>query len=403
VLLLDLRRLMVTRGVRGLVDGAVSVVLASYLTDLGFSPFEIGVLATGTLLGSAALTLLVGLGGGHLDRRLLLLGTSGLMFATGLCFASVTSFWPLLLIAVVGTLNPSAGDVSVFLPLEQATLADAVPAPERPRAFAWYNVAGGVAGAVGALCAGIPTALAARYGWNPLAAQRSVFLIYAAAAVAIALLYSGLRHRADPPTKRARPLEKSRGVVLRLAALFSVDSFGGGLVLGAMLALWLYKRFDLSVEAAGAFFFAAHLVGALSQFVSSWLAPRLGLVRTMVFTHIPANLLLVAAAFMPTAPLAMLMLLLRASMSQMDVPVRQSLVMAVVPPEERAAAASVTNVPRSLAAAAAPMLAGFLLEKTTFGWPLVAAGLLKAAYDVALYFFGRSLHVEESINIRPLS
>jgi MFS family permease len=386
----DARRLVLARSLRGFVDGAVSVLLASYLTALGFSATRIGALATGTLLGSAALTLLVGLGAGHRERRTLLLAASGLMFATGVGFASVTAFVPLLAVAVIGTLNPSSGDVSVFLPTEQAALADAVGAAERTAAFATYNVAGNVAGALGALASGIPVALAIRYRWDLLVAQRSVFWIYSAAAIVCALVYLGLTRRYGAAPPAARPLARSRPIVLKLAALFCVDSFGGGFVIQALVALWLYRRFQLSVEVAATFFFLTNLVAAGSQLVAPQLAARFGLIRTMVFTHLPGNLFLAAAAFMPTAPLAMLCLFLRSCVSQMDVPARQSFVMSVVPPEERAAAASVTNVPRSLAAAGAPVLAGWLLDRSTFGWPLVLAGALKTAYDLALFGVFRS-------------
>jgi MFS family permease len=386
----DAQRLTAARSLRGFVDGAVSVLLASYLTGLGFSATQVGALATGTLLGSAALTLVVGLGAGHHDRRILLLLASGLMFATGIGFASFTAFLPLLLVAIVGTLNPSSGDVSVFLPTEQAAMAGAVPPERRTAAFAIYNVAGNIAGALGALASGLPGLAARRHGGDALAAQRSVFVVYSGIALACALVYRGLPPLADTRPV-ARPLARSRAVVLRLAALFSLDSFGGGFVIQTLLALWLYRRFQLNVAVAGAFFFLTSLVGALSQLASSRLAARFGLIHTMVFTHVPANLFLATAGFMPTAPLAMLFLFLRACLSSMDVPARQSFVMAVVPPEERAAAASVTNVPRSLAAAGAPVLAGWLLDRSTIGWPLAVAGALKIAYDVALFRMFRAV------------
>jgi MFS family permease len=375
---------VLARSLRGFADGAISVVLASYLTHLGFSATRIGAVATGTLVGSAALTLVVGLGAGHLDRRIVLLAACGLMGATGLGFASVTAFLPLMLVAVVGTLNPSAGDVSVFLPVEQAALASAVPAVDRTRAFGLYNVAGNVAGALGALSSGLPVAFAREHGWNEVSAERSLFYLYVAVAAALALVYRGLPRRTQAPVEKARPLARSRGVVVKLAALFSLDSFGGGFAIQALVALWLYRRFQLDVEVAGAFFFLANLVAALSQLVSARLAARWGLVRTMVFTHVPANVFLMVAPFMPTAPLAMLFLLLRAALSQMDVPARQAYVMAVVPPAERAAAASVTNVPRSLASAIPPLFVGAMLSRSDVGWPLVAGGLLKAAYDLLL-------------------
>jgi predicted MFS family arabinose efflux permease len=382
----DARVLVLTRALRGLADGVVSVLLASYLSLLGFSPVQIGALITATLLGSAALTLGVGLFTSGLSRKRLLLGACLLMAATGLGFAGVTAFWPLLLVAFVGTLNPSAGDVSVFLPTEQAVLAGATAATDSTRLFALYNLAGTLGGALGALAAGFPVLAARHQGWDLQVAQRMTFLGYAGVALLCAALYRRLSPAAElPPAARpARPLASSRKIVLQLAALFSLDSLGGGFVVQSLLALWLFRRFGLSVEAAGTIFFFTGLLAAFSQLVSARLAARIGLINTMVFTHLPANLFLVAAAFMPSAPWAIAFLLLRMSLAQMDVPARQAYVMAVVPAEERPAASSVTNVPRSLAAALTPLLAGALLERSSFGWPLVCGGAAKVLYDLLL-------------------
>jgi predicted MFS family arabinose efflux permease len=324
------------------------------------------------------------------------------MLATALGFLGTTSYWPLLLVAVAGTLNPSAGDVSVFLPTEQALLPGTIPAMGRTALFARYNLSGMFCGAAGALASGIPIVIAKEQGWDLLDAHRAGFVLYGMAAVATALLYRGLRSGEGLARAPGDPLRRSRALVLRLAAVFSIDSFGGGFVVQSLLALWLFQRFDMSVQTAGTFFFAGGLLSAFSQLVSPWLAARIGLIRTMVYTHLPANFLLIGAAFMPTAPLAMACLLLRMSLSQMDVPARQSYVMAMVPPEERAAAASVTNVPRSLASALAPALAGALLSQTSFGWPLVIGGATKAVYDVLLLVQFRSQRPEEEIVLRPV-
>jgi MFS family permease len=382
----DARILVVTRALRGFADGVVSVLLASYLGLLGFTPLRIGALVTATLLGSAALTLAVGLFAAAFSRKRLLLGATLLMAATGLGFAGVTAFWPLLLVAFVGTLNPSAGDVSVFLPTEQAVLAGATTAADRTGLFALYNLAGTFAGALGALAAGLPVLAARHQGWDLQAAQRATFVGYALVGLLCAMLYRRLSPAAEiqPSARPTRALARSRRIVLQLAALFSLDSLGGGFVVQSLLALWLFRRFGLSVQAAGTIFFFAGLLAAFSQLVSARLAARIGLINTMVFTHLPANLFLIAAAFMPSAGWAIALLLLRMSLSQMDVPARQSYVMAVVPPEERPAASSVTNVPRSLAAALTPLLAGALLERSSFGWPLVCGGVAKALYDLLL-------------------
>jgi MFS family permease len=397
----DVRRVFVGRGVRALVDGLVSVVLAQYLIELGFSPFRVGAIVTGTLIGSAALTLGVGLAGGRRSSRRLLLAASGLMISTGVGFAFVTPFWGVFLVAVAGTLNPTSGDVSVFLPTEQALLATQVGAADRPRTYATYNFVGAVAGAVGALVSAYPEPLRDATGWDLESTQRLAFGLYAVAGAAILVLYRGLREA--PPIESSNPgrvLGTSRRTVLELAALFSLDSAGGGFVVTSLLVLWLHLRFDLSAGATGALFFGAGLLGGCSQLLAARLAPRLGLIRTMVFTHLPANALLALAAFAPNGAVAIALLLGRALFSQMDVPARQAFVMAVVPPDERAAAASVTNVPRSLAAAATPLLAGAMLSSSTFGWPLIVAGAMKALYDVLLLVMYRNVPEEEGARRR---
>jgi MFS family permease len=393
----DARKLLFTRGIRGLADGVVSIALSTYLTGLGFNAVEVGAIVTGTLLGSAAVTLAVGLLGYRLSRRRILLGAAALMLLTGIGFAGLTTFWPLMVVAVAGTLNPSAGDVSVFLPTEQAALAHTVAGPARTMAFGRYNLVGSLAGAVGALASGVPAIATRRWGVSLLWAERSVFVFYALCAVAAAAVYARLSPVLEihPAKRPERPLAESRAVVLRLAALFSLDSFGGGFVVQSMLVLWLYRRFQIDQRTTAAVFFAAGTLSAFSQVLSPLVARRIGLIRTMVYTHLPSNLFLILAALMPTAPLSIACLLLRTAVSQMDVPARQAFVMAVVPPEERAAAATVTNVPRSLGAGLAPFLAGLLLERTSFGWPLVVGGALKAVYDLALLVQFRAVQPRE--------
>ena len=382
----DAARLVSARALRGLADGFVSVYLAAYLGLLGLSAVQVGAVVTATLLGSAALTLAVGLVAHRLAPRRILLGATLLMVATGAGFALVSDFWPLLLIGFAGTLNPSAGDVSVFLPTEQSILSSEVAPLDRTALFARYRLGGTLLGAFGALASGLPEIVARRLGCGLVDAFRLGFALYGAVAVGIGVLYLGMHHgRAPSSAATARvPLARSRPIVLRLTALFALDSFGGGFTVDSLLALWLFLRFDLSLQAAGSVFFGARLLSAFSQLASPRLAARFGLIETMVFSHIPANVFLVLAAFMPNATLAVTCLLARMALSQMDVPARQSYVMAVVPPEERAAAASVTNVPRSLATALSPLLAGALLQRSTFGWPLVVGGLVKITYDLLL-------------------
>ncbi len=378
------RPIVVARSIRGFADGFVSALLAQYLNHLGFSGTQIGAIVTGTLLGSAALTLLTGLRWGHLDPRRVLLGACVLMAATGFGFATVTRFWPLLVVAVIGTLNPSAGDVSVFLPVEQAAIADRTVEADRPQRFAWFNLAGGFGAALGALASPLPSWLARRNDWDVTTTERAAFVVYVVAALGAAIAYRSMvaaRHSASGPQA---PLRESRGIVVRLALLFSLDSAGGGFAIHAILVLYLHRRFDLDAGAIGTTLFAMSLLASGSQLFAPRVAARIGLVRTMVFTHLPANVFLVLAGLAPSAILAVTCLLLRASVSSMDIPVRQALVMRVVTPAERAAAASVTNVPRSLAAATTPALAGWLLDRSVIGWPLVIAGVMKIAYDFLL-------------------
>lgn len=379
----DAARLIATRSARGFADGVASVLLASYLTRLGFAPVQIGAIATATLLGSAALLLAAGLLAHRHRRRDILLASAALMAATGVAFYVATGFAVLLVVAFVGTLNPSSGDVTLFLPTEQAVLAEAADPRDRTTLFAWYNLAGALAGAVGSLAAGLPSVLEPA---RAAQAERAAFLVYGAIGGLLAIVYRRLSPAVEPPpSSRAAPLVQSRRIVLQLSALFSVDAFGGGFVVQSILALWLFHRFAVPVPTAGAIFFAINVLGAFSQLVSARLAARIGHVRTMVFTHLPSSMFLILAGVMPSLPLAALFLLLRSMLSQMDVPARQAYVMAMVPREERAAAASVTNVPRSLASAIAPLLAGMLLQRTTFGWPLICAGLLKGTYDLVLF------------------
>lgn len=380
--------IVAARALRGFADGFVSVLLAPYLSGLGLSPFTVGAIVTATLLGSAALTLVFGLIAHRVGSAVLLLVACGLMAGTGLGFASFTAVVPLLLVALVGTLNPSAGDVSVFLPTEQAILAGEVGAEDRPRLYALYNVGGTLAGALGALASGAPQLAADRFGWDLSSTQRVGFLLYAAIALVILVRFRSLPGRVRSSSTASgggrSALGASRPTVLRLAALFSLDSAGSGFVVTSMLVLWLHLRYDLSGGMTAALFFATGLLGGCSQFLAPVLARRIGLVRTMVFTHIPANLLLIVTPFAPNGTVAIALLLVRALVAQMDAPARQAFVMAVVPAEHRAAAASVTNVPRSLASATTPLLAGVLLARSGFGWPLVLAGVTKLTYDLVL-------------------
>ncbi|GAB3352834.1 MFS transporter [Lysobacter tyrosinilyticus] len=374
---------MLGRGIRAFVDGYVAVLLPAYLLGLGLEIVHVGLLSTATLLGSALMTLLVGTWGHRLHGAYLLRIAAILMGLTGLAFALLSDFWPLLVVAFVGTLNPSSGDVSVFLPLEHARLAHAAEGEQRTRLFARYSLIGALCAAVGSLVAALPEQLG-KSGIDMLAAMRFMFGAYACAGVVIWLLYRKLPGPDQVVSQPSAALGKSRPIVVKLAMLFSVDAFAGGLLVQSLLALWLFKRFDLSLAAAGSFFFWAGLLTALSQLAAPWIARRIGLLNTMVFTHIPSSLALIGAAFAPTLEIALGLLLLRSLLSQMDVPTRSAYVMSVVSPPERVAAAGFTLVPRSLAAALSPSLSGAMLAAGYLVAPLLLCGTLKIAYDLAL-------------------
>jgi MFS family permease len=366
----------------------VAVLLPAYLLALGHTPFEVGVLGTATLAGSAAATLAVGAWGHRAAPRTLLLGAALLMAATGLGFASFSAFAPLLIVAFIGTLNPGQGDVSVFLPIEHARLAGSGGnSHERTTLFARYSLAGALAAALGALAAGLPDWLTAHFGIERLTSLRVMFVFYAVIGFIIWLLYRRLPMPcATAAQSKPEPLGPSRGIVVKLTALFAVDAFAGGLVLASLISLWLMQRFGLSLADAGLFFFVMGLLGAASQLAAPWIARRIGLVNTMVFTHLPANVCLVLAALAPTLPAALALLAVRALLSQMDVPTRTAYVMSVVTPAERAAAASFTAVPRSLASAASPALAGALFAAGWIAAPMVLCGVLKIGYDLTLWW-----------------
>jgi MFS family permease len=392
----DAKLLVCAKGLRAVADGFVSILLPAYLVALGHDAVEVGLLITATLLGSAAATLLVGLITTRFGYRRLLLAASALMVGTGLGFAGLQGFVPLLVVGFLGTLNPAAGDVSVFVPLEQSMLARLVADKDRTALFARYSLAGSLMGACGTLLAALPELAGARLGLSTVGAMQVMFVAYAIIGIGAGAIYARVTPP-DPgatPEKRA-PLGPSRGIVYRLSALFCVDSFGSGFFAQSILVLWLLDRFDLPVIQTAPIFFWSNLLTAVSFLAAVPLSRRIGLINTMVFTHIPANLALVAIPFVDDLAVVVALLLFRALLSQMDVPPRASYVMAVVTAAERPAAASVTNVPRSLAAAISPAIGGWMLNLTPFGWPLIVGGALKVAYDLGLLFMFRNVKPPE--------
>ena len=392
-------RLLVAKGLRAFGDGYVSLLLPLYLLQLGFSPLHVGIIATTTLIGSGLLTLAVGLHAWRYHYRSLLLAASVLMAFTGFGFAVLSDFWPLMLVALVGTLNPSSGDVSVFLPLEHAVLSRLVSDRQRTATFARYSLVGSLLAAAGSLAAAFPAMIVSVSGVSAVNAMQAMFLLYALIAGAAGLVYRGLpRALATDAPQAMAPLGKSRKAVYTLAALFSLDAFAGGFVVQSMVALWLYQRFGMSMATAGVVFFWTGVLTAGSYLVAVRIAGRFGLVNTMVFTHIPSSLCLILLPFAPGLGYAIALLFVRGALSQMDVPTRSSYVMAIVTPAERPAAASITSVPRSLASAMSPFLAGWMLGASTFGWPLLVAGGVKIVYDLLLLATFRKIRPPEEDN-----
>jgi MFS family permease len=379
------KHLVFAKALRATADGYVSILLPAYLLALGFDAFEVGVLTTATLLGSAALTLLTGQITARFGYRPPLLAASGLMVFTGIAFAGFQAFWPLLVIAFIGTLNPSGGDVSVFLPLEQSLLAESAGDKDRTELFSRYSLAGSLMGAAGTLLAVIPGLAAESLSIAPLQTMRFMFLLYAVTGFLAAMIYRRLSESGTAaPERNSSTLGPSRGIVYRLTILFSVDAFGGGFFVQTILALWLLQTFNLSVAATANILFWSNLLTAASYFAAAPIARRIGLIRTMVFTHLPSNLCLIAIPFVSSLNAVIGLLLVRSLLSQMDVPTRTSYVMAVVTPPERPAAASLTSVPRSLASGVSPVIAGYLISISSFGWPFLIGGLLKIGYDLTL-------------------
>jgi MFS family permease len=380
----DIFYLYAARALRGFGDGFAVIVLPVYLLAIGLTPQQVGIVASASLLGTAALTLLTGFVAPRYDLRNLFLVGAGLATITGLVFPMVGTVAPVLLVAFIGTINPSAGDLGMLIPLEHALLTQETSDRDRTGVFARYSLIGSLTGAAGSLAAALPEFLTAM-GFAEVSALRLMFYGYSALGLSAALLYSRLpRAHVRAETRPKSALGPSRTIVYKLAALFSLDAFAGGFVVQSLLALWLFRQFDLSLGAAGVFFFCSSLLSSLSFPIAAWLAKRIGLVNTMVFTHIPSSICLIAVAFSSNLTVVLALLLVRAALSQMDVPTRSSYVMAVVTPAERTAAASVTAVPRSLASSVSPAIAGFMLAGPFSGLPLVMCGCLKIAYDVAL-------------------
>jgi len=386
--------LFLTRFTRLFSYGALSVVLVFYLTGLGFSESQTGMLLTLTLLGDTLVSLFLTTQADRIGRRRMLIIGAVLMASAGLTFACTNKFLFLVVAGTIGVISPSGNEVGPFLSIEQAALAQVIPARERTTVFAWYTLDGAIATAAGSLFAGSLTQRLQRVAVTPVGSERAIILVYAALGLLLMLLFSRLSsaaevHRDAGDSTTAKSLlgiGSSRAVVLRLSGLFALDAFGGGFVVQSFAAYWFYLRFGVNPATLGGIFFGANVFAGLSALLASRLASRFGLVKTMVFTHLPSNILLIVVPLMPNLSLAILLLLLRFSISQMDVPTRQSYTMAIVREEERSSAAGIAGVARTTGAAMAPVFAGLLFARPSLiNLPFFIAGTLKITYDLLLY------------------
>ena len=389
------RVLFTARFIRLFAYGALSVVLVFYLIGIGLTQPQTGLLLALTLLGDTAVSLLITTRADRAGHRRMLLVGAVLMVGAGVVFALTHSFSLLLVAAIVGIISPSGQEVGPFLPIEQAMLAGVTTDENRTRVFAWYTLTGTVATALGALSAGLLVRMY-EYAGEPIDRYRAVVLLYAALGSALAFVFWRLPRDPEPAGDESRHdrgsvaslagIEQSRSVVMKLSALFALDAFGGGFIAQSFAAYWFYLRFDVDPATLGPIFFAANLLAGLSALFAARLAARFGLIRTMVWTHLPSNVLLLLIPLMPTLWLAVALLLVRFSISQMDVPTRQSYVIAVVAPEERAAAGGVTAMARTLGAAVSPLFVGLMFaQSSTISLPFFLAGGLKIGYDLLLY------------------
>ena len=395
----DGRLILTARAVRTFAYGYLSVILGVYLEGLGLAPWQIGAVLTVTLAGSAALTVIFSVIADTAGRRRMLFISAVLMAGAGGAFAVTSDYLLLLLASLTGTVGATSGEVGPFLSLEQAILPQTTDAQHRTALFGVYNTAGALAGAAGSLFAAAPAVMERWLGLPPLASLRMMFVLYAALGLCVLLLFTHLSpavELAEAARYATRPgLRASRGMVMRLAALFGLDSLAGGFVVQSLMAYWLHLRWGVGPEVLGPVFLGIGLLQAGSFLAAATLAARFGLINTMVFTHLPSNLLLMLVPAAPSLPWAIGLLLARHALSQMDVPTRQSYTMAVVTPAERTAAAAATNVVRNVAQAITPVLSGAAMQTVALGLPFVLGGGLKIVYDIVLFAVFRRIRPRE--------
>ena len=378
--------MLVTRAIRALGDGIMSASLTPLLLSRGFNGRTIGLVTTATLLGSATNLVLVSRFPRVLRPQRVLVAMSVLMAATGMTFAATGALGALLAISIIGPLNPSSGDVSPFLPAEQTIVSAAEEGTARTRALARFALVASAGASAGAFLAGSIAHVGRRIGFVATNGTAFSALVYGALGLIVLGVYVPTMRRTQS-TSITNPsrLGPSRSIIRRLTAVFALDSAGGGMVVNTLIALWLQRRFDFTLGKIGAVLGLMSLCSAASALLAPRLSARFGLVETMALTHAPANVLVIAAAFAPNPQVAVVCLAVRALVSQLDVPPRVAFVMSLVEPDERSAAAAFTNLPRSIATASTPLLGGWLLTKSSFGWPLVIGGAMKLAYDALLW------------------
>ncbi len=403
----DGRFLFVTRIARLFAYGFLSVILVLYLADVGLSETQIGLLLTLTLIGDTVISLGITTTADRFGRRRMLILGAALMVFAGVLFAITRSFVVLLIAATIGVISPSGYEVGPFLSIEQAALSQIIPNERRTQVFAWYNLVGSFTTALGSLSGGTLVQGLQGFGVNPLGSYRVIVMGYAAIGIILGILFARLSPVVEIPQKPEASglpeksktflgLHRSRRVVFRLSALFSIDAFAGGFVLQSILAYWFHVRFNAEPALLGAIFFGANVLAGLSALSAARIASKIGLIKTMVYTHIPSNLLLILVPLMPNLPLAILLLLMRFSISQMDVPTRQSYTMAVVSPDERSAAAGITGIARTTGASLSPVFTGPLLANPgLMSAPFFISGLLKIVYDLLLYRNFRAIRPPE--------
>lgn len=390
IVITDRQLLFGTRMVRMFAYGLLSVMLGLYLIEVGLSEREAGAVLGLTLFGDALVSLWLTTHADQYGRQRILLIGAGLMLLASGVFSFTSNQIILTLAAIIGTISPSGNEVGPFLSVEQASLSQIIPNEQRTPIFAWYNLVGSLATASGALFGGGLVQILQDQGMKALDAYRVNLWIYGSLAILLGVMFWRLSDAIEvknPPTavKRLALSQPSRGIVFQLSALFSLDAFAGGLIVQSLVAYWFYIKFEVDTAVLGAIFFGANVLSGLSYLAAARLAKRFGLINTMVFTHIPSNMLLMLVPLMPTLGLAIGVLLLRFAISQMDVPTRQSYVMAVVNPSERSAAAGITGTARSLGSALSPLVTGILLQASLLNGPFLLAGGLKIVYDIQLY------------------